>query len=217
VALVIFDCDGVLVDTELLAAEVEAELLQAQGAAITAADVIARYAGLSDPELRRRVESDFDIGLSDDFTERKTARLNTVFDASLRAVEGMPDLVAGLVRPTCVASSSSLPRIHRCLELTGLLTYFEPNVFSASMVAHGKPAPDLFLHAASQMRTAPARTLVIEDTAFGVAGGVAAGMTVIGFTGGAHCTPETKDALRRAGASDVVSDAAELGELLAAG
>jgi HAD superfamily hydrolase (TIGR01509 family) len=215
VALVIFDCDGVLVDSELLVAEVEAELLGTEGAAaISVDDILARYVGISEPEMHRRIEVEWGIDLPADFAERKAARLDEVFEHSLRAVGGMPELVRALVADRCVASSSALPRIRRCLELTGLLDLFEPDIFSASMVAHGKPAPDLFLHAARYMQCAPADAVVVEDASYGVTAAVAAGITVIGFVGASHCSPETAEELRRAGAGAIARDADELRDLL---
>jgi HAD superfamily hydrolase (TIGR01509 family) len=215
VNLVIFDCDGVLVDTEVLVAVVEAELLQAEGAALSVDDILTDFVGISEVEMHRRIEAQWGVTLGADFVERKTARLEAVFAASLEPVDGIADVVTNVTTARCVASSSALPRIRRCLELTGLLDRFEPDIFSASMVANGKPAPDLFLYAAEQMGVAPADAVVIEDSRYGVAAGVAAGMTVIGFTAASHCSPATEDELRRAGAHHLAATADSLQRILA--
>ena len=108
--------------------------------------------------------------------------------------------------PKCFASSSSLDRMRTSLETTDLIRFFEPYLFSASDVAHGKPAPDLFLHAAAKMRVNPADCIVVEDSAVGVAAGVAAGMTVVGFVGGSHAAGSLGAQLRTAGARTVITD-----------
>lgn len=137
-----------------------------------------------------------------------------VFESSLQAVPGIPQLLRGLRGSRCVASSSPLPRVQRSLELTGLLEFFEAHLFSAAMVEHDKPAPDLFLHAAAEMDVTPEHCVVIEDRPYGVAAGRAAEMMVVGFTGGSHCTPEYSSTLRRAGAHHLAADARELGRVL---
>src|ERR687898_1448269 len=136
-------------------------------------------------------------------------------DAELEAVDGIAEVVAAVSVPRCVASSSDPERIRRSLELTGLSRFFGSHLFSASMVARGKPAPDLFLLAAQEMHSQPHRCLVIEDSTHGVAAGVAAGMTVIGFTAGRHCTAGLADRLIQHGAADVADTSEALLALLA--
>ncbi len=128
------------------------------------------------------------------------------FRTELRATKHAAHALSWLRGPKCVASSASIDRIRLSLECTDLLRYFDPYLFSASDVRNGKPAPDLFLHAAAKTRVHPSKCLVVEDSAVGVAAGVAAGMTVIGFVGGSHAGTQLASQLRSAGARAVISD-----------
>jgi HAD superfamily hydrolase (TIGR01509 family) len=128
------------------------------------------------------------------------------FRVELRATAHVAHALTWLRGPKCVASSSTLDRMRVSLESTDLIRFFEPNLFSAGDVPNGKPAPDLFLHAAAKMRVKPADCLVVEDSAVGVAAGVAAGMTVIGFVGGSHASSKLTTSLSAAGARAVISD-----------
>ena len=206
----IFDCDGVLVDSEVLVCRIESELLRSVGVRLSAEDIAASFVGLSDAEMHRRIEDDWEVRLPPDFTARKTARVDEVLEGELRPVAGMPALLRELDTRRCVASSSTPQRIRRSLVATGLAAFFEPHVFSASMVADGKPAPDLFEHAATSMRTPPPDCVVVEDSPHGVTAGRAAGMHVVGFTAAAHCGPRLATELLHAGAHEVATDADEL-------
>jgi HAD superfamily hydrolase (TIGR01509 family) len=210
IALHIFDCDGVLVDSEVLVTRIESELLSAVGITLSPEEIAATFVGLSDAEMHRRIEEQWQIRLPSDFAMRKSARIDAAFEVDLTPVPGVPELLADLGGARCVASSSALPRIRQSLAATGLAPFFEPHLFSASMVANGKPAPDLFRHAARSMDVAPSACAVIEDSPHGVAAGRAAGMYVIGFTGGGHCGPGLADELATAGAHEVAADAGEL-------
>jgi HAD superfamily hydrolase (TIGR01509 family) len=217
VGLVIFDCDGVLVDSEMLACGVEARALTAAGYPITATEVAHRYAGVSDADMRRAIEQESGRKLPEDYALRCAAELDDVFRRELRAMQGIAavvDAVKASGRQVCVASSSSPERLRLALGLTGLWERFAPHVFSAKMVARGKPAPDLFLLAAREMAVEPASCLVVEDSAPGVAAARAAGMTAIGFTGGSHCGAGHDARLREAGAELICADARSLGVLL---
>jgi len=214
--LLVFDCDGVLVDSEILVVGVEVELLGEAGFVLTPEEMVARYVGLSGSTMKDRLESDFDRTLPEGLFDRIQVEAVSRFAEQLRPVAGMAAMLAGLGDARCVASSSDPERIALSLKVTGLDSYFDgANVFSASMVNRGKPAPDLFLHAAASMGIEPGRCLVVEDSPHGVAAAVAAGMDVIGFTGGGHCAPDWADRLHDAGAAVVVGSAAELGERLA--
>ena len=127
---------------------------------------------------------------------------------------GIHSVVRALTGPRCVASGSAPERLRHSLGLTGLLPHFDPHIFSATQVARGKPAPDLFLFAAQRMQAATDACLVIEDSVAGVQAAVAAGMRVIGFTGGSHCRPDHADRLRAAGVSALCGDMRALGALL---
>jgi HAD superfamily hydrolase (TIGR01509 family) len=184
--LVIFDCDGVLVDSERLSIRLDVELLASLGWTLTEAEVVERWVGKTDREMRREIEEHLgrDIGPEwDAFSERYLA----AFAAELREVEGVAEAVDALQAagyPTCVASSGGHEKIRRNLSLTGLRDRFGERIFSGDDVEHGKPAPDLFLHAAEVMGVPPARTAVVEDSRHGVAASRAAGMWTFAYAGG---------------------------------
>lgn len=213
--LVIFDCDGVLVDSEALACVVHADVLTQHGYAITADEVHARFLGRSAREARLEVERELGRALPDTYVEHLRSTIDRVFDASLKPVAHIADALSGLSQRVCVASSGTPTRIRRSLGTAGLLELFAPHLFSAMQVERGKPAPDLFLFAAAQMDTPPARCVVIEDSVPGVTAARAAEMTVIGFTGGSHCRPADPGRLREAGAHAVIDDMRALPDLIA--
>ena len=204
--LVIFDCDGVLVDSEALACVVHAEVLTAHGYTISAEQVHDRFLGRSSREARFEVETEMGRVLPDEYTVQLKATIDRVFGEQLAPVPGIAEALAKLSLPVCVASSGTPTRIVSSLTTTGLIERFAPHLFSASQVKKGKPAPDLFLFAASEMGVNPSRCVVIEDSVPGVIGAKAAGMTVLGFHGGAHCGPGTATALKAAGADATFDD-----------
>jgi HAD superfamily hydrolase (TIGR01509 family) len=181
-SLVIFDCDGVLVDSERLAVRTEVEVLAQLGWPLGEQDVIERFVGRSASHMQAAIERQ--LGRPIDFERLFTRRHEEVFERELRAVDGVEALLDALRVPSCVASSGNHERIVRSLELVGFAERFEDRIFSASDVARGKPAPDLFLHAASAMGTEPGRCAVVEDSVPGVEAGRAAGMTVFAYAGG---------------------------------
>jgi HAD superfamily hydrolase (TIGR01509 family) len=205
--LVIFDCDGVLVDSEPIINRAHAESLTACGYPITEHDLVERFCGMSDPEMLAIVEREWGRALPLSYTERVGVMIESGFCQSLAAIDGVTEALDAFRLPVCVASSSSPEQIRRKLELTGLLDRFEQsNLFSAAMVARGKPAPDLFLYAAHRLGAPPGRCLVIEDTPAGIEAACAAGMTAIGFCGGSHCGPEHGPRLKARGAALVIDD-----------
>jgi HAD superfamily hydrolase (TIGR01509 family) len=214
--LIIFDCDGVLVDSEIVSFEAEAEVFGEIGIALTAQDLLGRFLGMSSASMFAIIERERGIKLPADLRERAAQRTLDAFDQRLKPIPGIAELLADLPDRKCVASSSEPPRIRHSLSLAGILHHFEPHIFSATQVKHGKPAPDLFLFAAESMGAAPDRCLAIEDSVAGVTAARAAGMTVLGFTGGSHCLDGHAEKLRHAGASDVFSSCRELAGYLAA-
>ncbi|MGZ4493300.1 MAG: HAD family hydrolase [Nocardioides sp.] len=185
--LVIFDCDGVLVDTERLTVGVEARVLTELGWPHTPEQVVAKWMGRSSAAQLAEIASRLGEAASREYDERSTLEVHAAFDRELTAVDGVTDLLDRLERagiPTCVASSGTHERMRRTLGMTRLHHRFEGRIFSATEVEHGKPAPDLFLHAADRMGVAPERCTVVEDSVHGVRAGVAAGMRVYGFGGG---------------------------------
>ncbi len=197
--LVIFDCDGVLVDSERLTVHEEARMLTELGWPMTSEEVVSRFMGRSLASELAEIADRLGQHAAHRFETELVPRLGAIFDAELTAVDGVPELLdvlesAGV--PTCVASSGLPDGIRRKLDRTGLRRHFGDRISSASEVEHGKPAPDLFLLAAERMGVPPADAAVIEDSVPGVEAGVAAGMTVYGF-GGGLARPED---LRAAGA-----------------
>lgn len=213
--LVIFDCDGVLVDSEALACVVHADVLTQHGYAITAEQVHARFLGRSAREARLEVESELGFTLPEAYTAQLKATIDRVFGEQLVPVPYIADTLTRLSQRICVASSGTPTRIRSSLGTVGLLDHFAPHLFSAMQVERGKPAPDLFLFAAAQMNTPPARCVVVEDSMPGVTAARAAGMTVIGFTGGSHCRPGDAARLQGAGAFTVIDDMRALPDLIA--
>jgi HAD superfamily hydrolase (TIGR01509 family) len=216
--LVIFDCDGVLVDSEIVAARVEAEMLTAAGFEISTEELIAAYAGLTFKDILMRVEEiskiPFQVSLIDRTEEAVGRRLRT----EVRAIEGVHEAVAAVPVPFCICSNSRTERIEFMLEKVRLLPLFAGRIFSALETPTGKPkpAPDVFLHAAETLGADPARCFVIEDSVHGVTGAVAAGMRAIGFTGASHSYPGHADALTEAGTETVIRRWPELKSVLAA-
>ncbi len=197
--LVLFDCDGVLVDTERIQVAVQARLLTQLGWPMDDEQVVERWMGRSSAAQLADIGEHLGEDAVHRYTELATAQLHDAFEAELTEIDGIGHLLDVLVAaevPTCVASSGSHERIERTLGITGLHDHFSGRIFSALEVEHGKPAPDLFLHAAETMGFAPAGCVVIEDSAYGVEAGVAAGMRVLGYGGGMA----SEESLRAAGA-----------------
>ena len=185
--LVIFDCDGVLVDSERLTVHEEARMLTELGWPVTADEVVGLFMGLSLATELEMVADRLGPAAAEKFEHDLVPRLTAIFDAELTPVDGIPALLDALAHkgvPTCVASSGLPDGIRRKLDRTGLREHFGDRISSASEVEHGKPAPDLFLLAARRMGVPPARAAVVEDSVPGVEAGVAAGMAVYGFAGG---------------------------------
>ncbi len=180
--LVIFDCDGVLVDSERLAVRTEAEILSELGWPLTEADIVERFVGRSAAYMRQEIERQ--LGRSVDWDAEFEPRYREVFERELVVVPGILETLDEITIPTCVASSGSHEKMRFTLGKTGLFDRFDGRIFSVDQVAHGKPAPDIFLFAAENMGAAPDRCAVVEDSASGVNAGLAAGMAVFAFAGG---------------------------------
>jgi HAD superfamily hydrolase (TIGR01509 family) len=213
--LMIFDCDGVLVDSELIFARVLGECLRMAGFPASVEEAFEFGFGNDREGLSAAVSSRFGRTLPDGFFDDLRACTGRVIERELAPMPGIAALLAALPGPRCVASNGHLERVRQRLQLTGLLDLFEPHVFSAIQVACGKPAPDLFLFAAQRLQVRPASCLVVEDSISGVAAARAAGMPVVGFCGGSHCPPGHADRLRRAGCLAVFATMPDLGTFLA--
>lgn len=213
--LIIFDCDGVLVDSEVISCRAHSDVLTRHGYPITSDQVLKRFLGVSDREARQTIEREMGRKLPDDFeAQMKQAALDR-YESELVAIPHIGEAIAAIDLAKCVASSGTPEKIRHGLTCAGLFETLAPDIFSAVQVARGKPAPDLFLFAAEQMGAAPARCLVIEDSVPGVTGGRAAGMTVLGFHGGSHCRAGHADLLRAAGAAVTFDDMRQLPGLIA--
>jgi HAD superfamily hydrolase (TIGR01509 family) len=211
---VIFDCDGVLVNSEAIVIGVERQFLAELGLVYADAEYLTRFVGTSEPDFVAALREDHRArgkGLfPDDFLQQVRAVTRERFTTELRAVEGVEALLASLSRPKAVASSSTVRSLERKLSLTRLSDWFGEHVYSADHVDRGKPAPDLFLHAATRLDQPPEACLVIEDSVLGVRAGVAAGMEVWGFTGGGHADAGLADRLVAAGAAQVYERFADM-------
>ena len=184
--LVIFDCDGVLVDSERLSIQLDAELLDQLGWPLSESEIVERFVGRTEAAMKAEIEAH----LGRDITAEWTAfaeRYLAAFASDLEPVDGIGDVLAAVraaAIPMCVASSGDREKIVRNLRKTGLDGWFDDRIFSADDVVHGKPAPDLFLHSAAVMGVEPGRCAVVEDSRPGVAAARAAGMRVFAFGGG---------------------------------
>lgn len=184
--LIIFDCDGVLIDSEIISARMLVKELARLGVRIDLDYVARHFLGRSYPTVMQQIRKEFGLDLPSAFEMQYRTRLLQAFEAGLQVMPGAVEVLDRLSVPWCVATSSSRPRAERSLQIAGLAGRVGARLFTASQVAQGKPAPDLFLLAAQAMGVAPARCLVIEDSLNGIRAGLAAGMTVWRFTGGSH-------------------------------
>jgi HAD superfamily hydrolase (TIGR01509 family) len=208
--LLIFDCDGVLVDSEVLAHETLLELMAELGHPMPMDEAMREFAGSSLKDTLATAERLLGRPIPPQTGSHFGARLLERFRRELAPVAGVRDAILALPYRRCLASSSSPERLRLSLAVTGLAPLFGDDVFSAVQVANGKPAPDLYLFAARTLGVAPQDCIVVEDTARGVTAGCAAGMRVIGFAGAAHATPALGDELARAGARIVIRSMREL-------
>ncbi|WP_294981182.1 HAD family phosphatase [uncultured Microbacterium sp.] len=181
--LVIFDCDGVLVDSELLAARVGRRVLADLGCEVSLDEILERFVGASSEVYRAGVAEMLGRPLEPGWEHPYRAWYAEAFRTELRAVPGIHESLAELSLPTCVASNSGHARIRKSLHATGLLSHFDGRIFSAEDVERGKPEPDVYLWAAKRMGVAPADCVVVEDSVFGVRAARAAGMRVFAYAG----------------------------------
>lgn len=212
--LIILDFDGVIADSEVLANEVLAEAMTELGVPTTLHDAYRLFVGKRFAEVMATVEANIGQVLPEDFSERLQARTLARFRQELRPVNGAVGYIRAFSHiPRCIASSSLPERLTLCLELLGLEDEFGPHVYSASMVARGKPHPDIFLYAAERMGAACADTIVVEDSPSGVQAALAAGMTVIGLLAATHIQRGDDELLRSAGAHHLASSFADAEEI----
>jgi HAD superfamily hydrolase (TIGR01509 family) len=201
--LIIFDCDGVLIDSEVLSCRCLSEVLAGHGIKLGLDQALDLFLGRSVTAVREHYEALGRLIPEHFSTELKTG-VRAAFLSGLCPIEGVKPLLEDLQIPHCVASSSDADRVSFSLSLTGLAPHFDGRLYTSQMVERGKPAPDLFLYAAERMRADPRRTLVIEDSVSGVTAGKAAGMTVWGFIGGSHYQSRDGKAMLTAAGADRV-------------
>ncbi|MBZ9816278.1 HAD family hydrolase [Mesorhizobium sp. CA7] len=214
--LVIFDCDGVLVDSEGLSVSALLGMIELAGGTVSEDAAYEHFLGKSMKSVREILGQEFGLEISDRHLTAMRVDLMRKFREELKPISGVKEVLPKLGRPCCVASSGTLERIRYALDVTGLLPLLEPHLFSATMVKRGKPAPDLFLHAAAGMRAHPRECLVIEDSPAGVAAARAAGMRVFAFTGGSHASnPALKARLASTEPDFIFADMLQLPDLIA--
>lgn len=184
--LLIFDCDGVLIDSELLSADTMIDELSKIGIAIDRKFFFSELVGKSFKQGLEILEARFGRAPDHDFSEKFRIELRRRFEGQLHAIEGIAALIDSLAIPCCVATSSAPDRAVHSLAVAGLVDKFKGHIYTSTMVKHGKPAPDLFLYAAEIMGVAPAHCIVVEDSIYGLQGARAAGMQAWHFSGGSH-------------------------------
>ena len=215
---IIFDCDGVLVDSEIIHIAAERELLAELGLAYEQDAYLTRFVGLSNADFHAELRLDHARLIGGEFPSDFGSRLGEIvwprIEAELTAIEGVAELVHFFAGAVAVGSSSPYDKLLKKLDLTGLHSLFAPHIYSADHVNAGKPAPDLFLHCATQLRVDPRRCLVVEDSVNGVRAARAAGMIPVGFVGGGHCDCELEGRLLANGAKLVVSHHSQIKSLL---
>jgi HAD superfamily hydrolase (TIGR01509 family) len=208
--VVIFDCNGVLVDSEPIAAAVAAREFARAGIAVTPELVARHFFGRRPADMFATIEAAARRKLPPGFDLTVAAETLKSLRAELRAMAHVSYALSWLRGPKCVASSSPIERVRLSLDVADLARFFGPNLFSASNVPEGKPAPDLFLLVASRMKVAPRDCIVVEDSPAGVAAAIAAGMVPIGFVGGGHAAADLSQKLLAAGARAVIADMRQL-------
>ncbi len=211
----IFDCDGVLIDSEVVACRIAAEELTKLGYSVDTRQVIARFAGRPDHEMRAEIEVEWGRPIPDSFRNDMNRRTFEAYATELQIMPGIKEALEQISLPMCVASSSFPEKLELGLRTVRLYDRFAPNIISGTSVARGKPAPDVFLFAAGWLRTSPLRCLVVEDSVPGVLAATRAGIPVLGFTGGSHSAADHAERLSMAGAFAVFSDMKELPSLVA--
>lgn len=213
--MLIFDCDGVVLDSMLLHTKVEAEAYQNIGIEITPEELALRFSGISQDEVSRILEKETGTHVPQDLEAQIEKKKDEVFTKELQPIPGIYETLKSLENfPRCIASGTGIAGLKHMLSVTNLYNCFAPNIFSSEMVSKGKPFPDLFLYAAQKMGIMPNNCFVIEDASAGVEAGIAAGMRVIGFAGGSHCNQDHAAHLIKSGAELVFTNMSDLPDII---
>lgn len=215
VSCVIFDCDGVLVDSEILASQASLRMLEPYGINMTPQEYAHLYAGKKEEDILASVQKDFNINLPDDFLSKVRLEIEHSLDHDLQAIPGVVETISPLPVTKAVVSNSRLVRVISSLKVAGLTELFGKKLFAAEMVERPKPAPDVYLYAASELGVKPAECLVVEDSQSGVTAAHSAGMQVIGFLGASHIPDSHEKTVREVGAFTVASSMEELAQIFA--
>ncbi|MEM7509960.1 MAG: HAD-IA family hydrolase [Bacteroidota bacterium] len=211
---IFFDCDGVLVDSEIIANRVWVARLERMGLSMTEKHFIQTYAGKREEEVRAQISSEYGLTFEAEFLENILKELDDRIHAELEAVKGMKELVSAISVKMSVVSNSSQYQANRSLNITGMWELFEGRCYTSDMVTHPKPAPDVYLHALHQTQQAKESSIVVEDSSTGVKAAKSAGLRVIGFLGASHIMEGHYDKLEAAGADRIAKDAEELKTIL---
>ncbi|BCH53536.1 HAD family hydrolase [Agrobacterium vitis] len=216
--LTLFDCDGVLVDSEIIAAKVESKLLTEAGYPISVEEMGERFSGMTWKNILMTIEKEVDIPLSASLIDKSEALLDQRLAREVKLVEGVAYALSRLQGPRCICSNSSSQRLDMMLTKVGLKEFFAPHVYSAKDLGADrvKPKPDIYLHGAAQFNVKPQNCVVVEDSVHGVHAARAAGMRVVGFTGASHTYPSHADRLTEAGAETVIARMMDLPAVIAA-
>lgn len=213
--LIIFDFDGVLVDSETMGCQIWSDVFARHGMNVPAKDVMEKYTGKTGTLICSLVEQEYGYHIPEGFLDEVNETTEEIMSRELKTVDGVLETMPRLPIPVCIASGSRPKRLNMCLDVTGLRRWFPAEtVFSSHFVKNGKPAPDLFFFAAEKMKVSPEKCLVIEDSTSGIIGAKAAGMRSFGFVGASHCTPERGRSLLESGAALLFDDFTKLPELL---
>ena len=213
--LIIFDFDGVLVDSETMGCQIWSDVFAKHGMTVSAQDIMEKYTGKTGTLICSLVEQEYGYHIPDGFLDEVNETTEEIMSRELKTVAGVLETMPKLYVPVCIASGSRPKRLNMCLDVTGLRRWFpDETVFNSHCVKNGKPAPDLFFYAAEKMKVSPEKCLVIEDSTAGIIGAKAAGMKAYGFIGASHCTPERGRQLIENGADLLFDDFTKLPELL---
>ena len=215
--LIIFDFDGVLVDSETMGCQIWSDVFARHGMTVSAQDIMEKYTGKTGTLICSLIEKEYGYRIPDGFLDEVNETTEAVMAKELKTVAGVSETMPKLSVSVCIASGSRPKRLNLCLDVTGLRQYFpDEAVFSSHFVKNGKPAPDLFFYAAEKMKVPYENCLVIEDSTAGIIGAKAAGMRSFGFVGASHCTPERGRRLLESGAELLFDDFTKLPDLLKA-
>ncbi|MGV2121545.1 HAD family hydrolase [Agrobacterium vitis] len=216
--LTLFDCDGVLVDSEIIAAKVESKLLTEAGYPISVEEMGERFSGMTWKNILMTIEKEVDIPLSASLIDKSEALLDQRLAREVKLVEGVTYALSRLQGPRCICSNSSSQRLDMMLTKVGLKEFFAPHVYSAKDLGADrvKPKPDIYLHGAAKFNVKPQNCVVVEDSVHGIHAARAAGMRVVGFTGASHTYPSHADRLTEAGAETVIARMMDLPAVIAA-